>query len=96
MSIYNIAKRFSRFVFIVSLLTILPLQPIPAKSLNSDLDGPTNEAPNLPSVNTWSYTGNLNTARGFHTATLLTNVMVLVAGVSNTSGPLRTPSYTIH
>jgi arylsulfatase A-like enzyme len=37
-----------------------------------------------PATGTWSYTGNLNTARRLHTATLLANGQVLVAG--GTSG----------
>jgi hypothetical protein len=33
-----------------------------------------------PTAGTWAYTGSLNTARYYHTATLLTNGWVLVAG----------------
>src|SRR5436309_1831309 len=35
---------------------------------------------NTPANLTWSFTGSLNTARFYHTATLLPNGMVLVAG----------------
>ena len=36
-----------------------------------------------PATNTWTYTGSLNTARAFHTMTLLPNGKVLVAGGSD-------------
>src|SRR6185312_8706597 len=36
-----------------------------------------------PSTGTWSPTGSMNTGREFHTATLLKNGKVLVAGGSN-------------
>ena len=45
-----------------------------------------------PATGTWSFTGNLNQARGSHTANLLNNGKVLVAGGSSTStdhGTLR-------
>ncbi len=38
-----------------------------------------------PATGTWSNTGSLNTARAFHTATLLPNGKVLVAGGNNSS-----------
>jgi hypothetical protein len=39
-----------------------------------------------PASGTWTLTGNLNTARVAHTATLLSNGMVLVAGGFDTAG----------
>ena len=39
-----------------------------------------------PATGTWTTTGSLNTARSYHTATLLTNGQVLVAGGIGTSG----------
>ena len=42
-----------------------------------------NCAPHDPASGTWTVTGSLNTAREFHTATLLPNGMVLVAGGVN-------------
>ncbi len=41
-----------------------------------------------PATNTWSYTGGLNTARAFHTMTLLPNGKVLVTGGSDASDRL--------
>jgi len=41
-----------------------------------------------PATNTWSYTGGLNTARAFHTMTLLPGGKVLVTGGSDASGHL--------
>ena len=41
-----------------------------------------------PASGTWTATGSLNTARYYHTATLLPNGKVLVAGGSDGSGPL--------
>ncbi|HLM46050.1 MAG TPA: kelch repeat-containing protein, partial [Myxococcaceae bacterium] len=43
-----------------------------------------------PATNTWSYTGGLNTARAFHTMTLLPNGKVLVTGGSDASDRLIT------
>src|SRR5436190_23042712 len=43
-----------------------------------------------PASGTWTATGNLNNARAFHTATLLPNGIVLLAGGHN--GPTFTPS----
>jgi hypothetical protein len=43
---------------------------------------------NEPARGTWTLTGSLNTARGFHTATLLPNDMVLVAGGFGVSSDL--------
>src|SRR5580704_12162212 len=42
----------------------------------------------ISSAGTWTVTGSLNIARYYHTATLLTNGMVLVAGGENSSGVL--------
>src|SRR4029434_6998465 len=44
------------------------------------LDSNTNGSDNAPASWIWRATGSLNTARTFHTATLLQNGMVLVAG----------------
>jgi hypothetical protein len=41
-----------------------------------------------PATNTWSYTGSLNTARAFHTMTLLPNGKVLVTGGSDAADGL--------
>ena len=54
---------------------LLGLVPVAALS-NSD----------EPASVTWTATGSLNTARYFHTATLLPNGMVLVAGGRDSSG----------
>src|SRR4029453_13843061 len=43
-------------------------------------------APSELDGGTWTFTGNLNTGRYFHTATLLPNGMVLVAGGFSTGG----------
>ena len=45
-----------------------------------------------PASGTWTITDNLNTARAFHTATLLPSGMVLVAGGHD--GPTFAPSST--
>ncbi|HEU5237208.1 MAG TPA: kelch repeat-containing protein [Pyrinomonadaceae bacterium] len=42
-----------------------------------------------PATGIWSFTGNLNTARYWHTATLLPNGKVLVAGGINANGSLN-------
>ena len=48
-----------------------------------------------PASGTWTATGSLNTARHFHTATLLQNGMVLVAGGFDSNGILpRAPNCT--
>src|SRR5437016_12004230 len=44
------------------------------------------EAPSHPDNGNWTVTGSLNIARAEHTATLLPNGMVLVAGGVDTSG----------
>src|SRR5262249_28777568 len=44
------------------------------------LDSDTTGSDNAPESRNWSVTGSLNTARYYHTATLLQNGMVLVAG----------------
>src|SRR5947208_6442989 len=44
----------------------------------------------------WSYTGNLNTARLFHTTTLLPNGKVLVAGGCNDAGCLNLDSAELY
>src|SRR5438034_11585983 len=54
---------------------LLGLAPVAALS-NSD----------EPASVTWTFTGSLNIARYFHTATLLPNGMVLVAGGDDSSG----------
>ena len=41
-----------------------------------------------PASGSWTATGSLNTARYYHTATLLPNGMVLVAGGTSTGSPL--------
>ncbi len=41
-----------------------------------------------PATGSSTVTGSLNTARGYHTATLLNNGMVLIAGGFNSSGAL--------
>src|SRR6266568_8810474 len=44
------------------------------------------QAPSDPASGSWTATGSLNTGRFLHTATLLPNGMVLVAGESDNSG----------
>ena len=41
-----------------------------------------------PATGTFTLTGSLNTARDYHTATLLNNGMVLIAGGTGSSGYL--------
>src|SRR5437762_211556 len=50
--------------------------------------GATSSNSDEPAGGTWTFTGSLNTARGSHTATLLPNGKVLVAGGINSSGVL--------
>ncbi len=47
-----------------------------------------------PATEMWSVTGNLNVARAFHTAMLLPNGEVLVAGGYTLITPVSSPSYT--
>src|SRR5205823_14473429 len=49
------------------------------------LDSNTTGSDNAPASGTWTATGSLNTARSGHTATLLQNAMVLVAGGSDSN-----------
>src|SRR5438094_3356024 len=50
------------------------------------LDSNTTGSDNAPASGTWTATGSLNTARAGHTATLLQNGMVLVAGGFDSTG----------
>ena len=57
------------------------MRPPPTYSSSSGISQETPEA-----ISSWNSTGSLNTARGHHTATLLTDGKVLVAGGKNSAG----------
>jgi len=59
----------SLILALAGLINGATLMPGPARLVSALVVGPS-----------WSYTGNLNTARAGHTATLLQNGKVLVAG----------------
>ena len=64
----------SKFLALAGLISVVTLVLGPARLASAQEVGPR-----------WSYTGNLNTARNRHTATLLQNGKVLVAGSYNES-----------
>src|SRR5437870_5361868 len=75
----SMRKQRSRTLHLVSLILTLAglmsgvtLMPGTARLVSAQVTAPS-----------WSYTGSLNTAREFHTATMLRNGKVLVAGGSD-------------